>query len=813
MADLPTGPRADPEASLAFLKRWSPAGPWVLTSIIPDGVTDTVTFRSEDAVRKWLNERQGKQNCYFHVNPVRHDLNVKASKEDIERLDWLHVDIDPRPGEDFDQERVRALRMLQEFKPRPTVITDSGGGYQGFWRLKESPKLIINGQVPRAQELEAYNIQLEKVFGADHCHNVDRIMRIPGTINVPTSRKLKKGRVPTLASLVEWDEAALYDITEFMPAVRVQNGNGGDKEQLLSGGQPRVRITGNVPVVGTEELRDWARDNNKTISDHTLAVIATGQDPLNPTKYKSRSEALFAVCCALIRAGVPEEMIFAVITGPNEIAASVREKRGWESYALRQIERAQEEAIDPWLRALNEKHAVIDDIGGKCRIISTFFDPERQRGTISKQSFEDFRNRYRNKRVVVGQDKEGNTIEKPVGTWWVDHPQRREYERIVFVPGKEVENCYNLWQGFSCDSLPGNRHERFLEHVKSNICSGNLDHYNYIVGWMARAVQEPNSPGEVAIVMRGKRGTGKSKFAKVFGHLFGAHFLQVSNSKHLVGSFNAHLRDTVVLFGDEAFFAGDRQHEGVLKTLITEESVVIEAKGLDAETASNYVHLIVASNEDWIVPAGLDERRFMVIEVGEGQKQNHEYFAKMDEDMAAGGFENLLHFLLSYDLSNYQVRKVPQTRALQEQKLLSMSPDQQWFFDKLWDGRMMSRDGQWDSKVLKDSLYNDYIRAMEQRRIPYRAGRNTLSRQLGRFCPPNKLVSKQELADVPTHDGYGAEFIQKKRAYVFYFPSLEVLREYWDKQFGGPYEWPTWEGMQETIPEEAEKPDPHKPPF
>jgi hypothetical protein len=28
----------------------------------------------------------------------------------------------------------------------------------------------------QAQELEAYNIQLEKVFQADHCFNVDRIM-------------------------------------------------------------------------------------------------------------------------------------------------------------------------------------------------------------------------------------------------------------------------------------------------------------------------------------------------------------------------------------------------------------------------------------------------------------------------------------------------------------------------------------------------------------------------------------------------------------------------------------------------------------
>src|SRR5690606_35872469 len=124
------------------------------------------------------------QNLYFHVNPVRRAMGRKASKEDIARLSWLHVDIDPRAGEDFQEERRRALRLLQEHDPKPTAIVDSGGGFQGFWKLNPDPKLEINGSVAKAQELEAYNIQLEKVFGADHCHNVDRIMRLPGTINV-----------------------------------------------------------------------------------------------------------------------------------------------------------------------------------------------------------------------------------------------------------------------------------------------------------------------------------------------------------------------------------------------------------------------------------------------------------------------------------------------------------------------------------------------------------------------------------------------------------------------------------------------------
>jgi hypothetical protein len=802
MATVPKMPTHDTKAAIEFLKRWCPEGPWVLTAIIPDGKTETETFTPAgwSKAAGWIEERQGSRNIYFHVNPVRRSLTSKASKEDVARLAWLHVDIDPRAGEDFEEERVRALKLLQGYTPKPTVIIDSGGGFQGFWKLQDSDRLLIDGNLARAQELEAYNIQLEKVFQGDHCHNCDRIMRLPGTINVPNAKKLKKGRKPALSSVVEWNDAS-YSIDQFTPAVRVQASEPG-----LSGGQPKVRISGNVADIGTAELEEWARENNKTIADITLALIATGQDPVDPTKYQSRSEVLFRVICDLIRAGVPDEMIFGVITGSNEIASSVRDKPNWESYALRQIERGKEEAIDPWLRKLNEKHAVIADIGGKCRIISEVMDPALKRTKISKQSFEDFRNRYRHIKVQVGVNEAGQPMFKAAGAWWCDHPQRRQYETIVFAPGQEVEDAFNLWRGFSCDSLPGHKHDTFLAHLRDNVCAGNEDHYLYLIGWMARAVQHPDGPGEVAIVLRGKRGTGKSFMAKVFGSLFGRHFLQVSDSKHLVGSFNAHLRDTVVLFGDEAFFAGDKRHESVLKTLITEEHLVIEGKGVDAEAAPNFTHLILASNDDWVVPAGLDERRFFAIDMGEGHKQDHAYFKRIRADLDAGGLENLLHYLLTYNLEGYEVRHVPQTVALQDQKVLSMAPEVQWMFEKLHEGRLTDGTLEWTGRVLKDTLYDDYINDLKDQGRNFRLSRTGFGRFLHRAFPGEFPLAKQETVEVPWANEHGFEVMLKKRAYVYYFPSLAECRGFWDQNYGGPFEWPQVDTQQELEPAKVKEP-------
>ena len=74
--------------------------------------------------------------------------------------------------------------------------------------------------------------------------------------------------------------------------------------------------------------------------------------------------------------------------------------------------------------------------------------------------------------------------------------------------------------------------------------------------------------------------------------------MRIDHPKHLVGNFNAHLRDAFFVFANEPFFAGDKQHEGVLKGLITEPKIIIEAKYQNAVTVANMTHILMASNSD-----------------------------------------------------------------------------------------------------------------------------------------------------------------------------------------------------------------------
>lgn len=781
MVDL----KYDTSASLKFLERLYPEGPWVLTSIETDrkGIT-TATFgpESRDKAWAWVEGFNGRRNIYFSVNPPTRELAKKAEREDIREVAYLHVDIDPRAGEDIDSEQTRSLGLLTTALPRgvpaPTAVVFSGGGYQGFWKLEEP--IPINGDLAAAEDAKRYNQQLELLFGADNCHNIDRIMRLPGTINVPDAKKRRKGRVEALAAVVEFHEDRVYGLSAFTPAPPVQvRGEGG----FAGGGSPktRVEVSGNVArLKDVDELDEW------NVKDRVKVAIVQGHDPENPKKTdNSRSAWVFDVCCQLARAEVPDEVIFAVLTDPDfGISESILEKgSNAERYALRQIERAKEDAINPALRELNERHAVISNIGGKCRVVEEVLDRVLGRTRLTRQSFEDFRNRYMHRGVVVGTDDKGRAITVPMGAWWLKQESRRQFDTIVFSPGGEVPGSYNLWRGFAFSSLPGDRHEQYLQHIKDNICSGNEEYYRYLIGWMARAVQHPDSPGQVAVVMRGRMGTGKGAFWKHFGALWGRHYMQVTDPKHLVGSFNAHLRDCVVLFADEAFYAGDKKHESILKAIITEDQVVVEAKGVDAESSPNYLHVGMSSNQAWVIPAGMDERRYFVLDVNDTKRQDFAYFKRLQGAMDDGGYENLLHFLLTYDLDGFNVRDMPKTEALQEQKLYSLSPEEEWWYEKLVNGQLLDLHSDWQTEVVCEDLQNDFYERMRMVGVMRRASPTALGKFLQRVLPPAYPKSFQKFVNRQFDAGNGYTVEKQTRPRHYGFPTLDVARAHFEERF------------------------------
>lgn len=338
-------------------------------------------------------------------------------------------------------------------------------------------------------------------------------------------------------------------------------------------------------------------------------------------------------------------------------------------------------AMPKEVEQLNATHFVAV-AGGKTWVFKEDFNHELQRRELNRYSFEDFKKLHSHIKVQVIH---GESVKmRPIAQVWLEHPQRRTFNSLVFLPNQATPpGTYNTWDGFACEAIQGDW-SLMDAHIRNVICGGDPIAAEYLLNWMAFAVQHPERLPEVAVVMQGKRGVGKGKLANAMTSLFGRHAVTVTQANHLTGQFNGHLKDCTFIFVDEGMWAGDKAGESVLKSLITEPFFQIEKKFCDPTSAKNYSCIMIASNSEWVVPAGAHERRYFVLHVSDAKMQDKPYFAALDRQMYQfGGLEAMLYDLLRRDLSNFDVRTPPRTAALDQQVIASLGLMEAWWMDHL----------------------------------------------------------------------------------------------------------------------------------
>ena len=412
---------------------------------------------------------------------------------------------------------------------------------------------------------------------------------------------------------------------------------------------------------------------------------------------------------------------------------------------------------------LNEKFCVIGDLGGKCLVMSKV--PSKVDRAIAVPSFQTckaFTERFAHQHVKThGMDEA-----KPLGAYWLKWGGRRTFEGLDLVPGGEPVldgNVLNLWCGFGVTPVPGDW-SRTQQHIKEVLAGGDPQAAEYIAKFAAWCVQHPGERAEAALVFRGGKGTGKGTFANAMRRVFGQHGMHVANSKHLVGNFNGHLRNCLLLFADEAFWAGDKQGESTLKALITEPVLMIEQKGIDPVQWENRLHVIMAANAEWVVPASHDERRYAMFQVSDCRVGDAAYFAALHEELRNGGLAAMLHDLLLWDLGTWHPRLVLETAALQEQKAQSFKPLEEWWEGMLQTGVMPEEQKFGERKgVSATTLFTTAKDAIPRMR-------EVSLTLFGRFLR-----------------AAGAEGFHTWKGNYWKMPELDTARKQWDKKHG---KWP-----------------------
>lgn len=441
---------------------------------------------------------------------------------------------------------------------------------------------------------------------------------------------------------------------------------------------------------------------------------------------------------------------------------------GWRPLPGDVVGSSVDSEIEERVLEMNKDYALVRM--GKNTLIATFSgNPEGAKvGFLNMQSFRDM-----SAPVKVQIPTRNGFSEKPMSDIWMSSPQRRQYYGIGIYPSNdEPHGILNTWNGWAVAPREDTSCQRYLDHMLNIVCCGEVKLYEWLLDWMADVIQDARNVKGCCVVLKGVEGCGKGAWADEFGSLLGRglHYTHLIDSERLTGKFNSLMTDSLFIFADEVLFPGDRKTANILKGLVSERRVVRESKGVDCVEVDNLARIAIASNEDWIVPAGPQSRRWLVLNCSSEVAGNRAYFNELFKEMENGGKSALLHLLLNRRISN-DLRVAPVTRGLIDQRMLSHRHDSMLHFmhEATVRGGFETHDATasmgdaagWPKKVLKYELYSEYrVWARDNRVSNY----DTLSMQLflDKVLSDYGFEEDGRMLSVPSHEGL-SERVSKRQ--------------------------------------------------
>lgn len=267
---------------------------------------------------------------------------------------------------------------------------------------------------------------------------------------------------------------------------------------------------------------------------------------------------------------------------------------------------------------------------------------------------------------------------------WLQHPKRNEKERVYFNPNPKINDprAYNIFKGLAiqykdCKDAPALKPDNpWLQHIAKRWCGGNLKLYNNVLDRFALQIQQPWIKHGVGQGLMSPEGSGKGIVLQPIFRIIGKKYVAFpATSDSVIGKFNALLMGKLVVFLDELTWGGDKEREGALKRLTTEETVGLERKGIDPVEVDNPANVIACSNEDWMLPASRKARRFQVMRLSEELAGNHtDETEQLIKEITDVSDLSIAKFFYERDITGFNPKKIIATDALRSQKIESMGP-------------------------------------------------------------------------------------------------------------------------------------------
>jgi len=286
---------------------------------------------------------------------------------------------------------------------------------------------------------------------------------------------------------------------------------------------------------------------------------------------------------------------------------------------------------------------------------------------------------------------------------WVQWPYMRMADRMTYIPGKPqfVNGELNDWPGWGVEPKRG-KVDQFLDVIRS------VEGWQWLLKWLAYPIQNPGTKMFTAVLLWSvEQGTGKSFIGDVMRDIYGRN-AKVITSKELHDESMVWLRSRQFILGEEVSQRRSVADAGLLKHIITGDTVTINEKYVPQFDMPNCANLMFTSNKPDAILMDQGDRRFFVGKLDTARPLK--FWRELDRwRHREGGPAHFMHYLQHrVDCSDFNpLAPPPETsdkKMMQDAGLTSL---QQWVKELIEDPEAAVAEALGDPKIARETMKRD----------------------------------------------------------------------------------------------------------
>lgn len=249
-----------------------------------------------------------------------------------------------------------------------------------------------------------------------------------------------------------------------------------------------------------------------------------------------------------------------------------------------------------------------------------------------------------------------------------------------------------------------------------------------LYSYLAHCVKYPGYKIPWAPLIQSAEGVGKGLIKLVMTNAVGAPYAYFPKAQELLESgskFNAWMRSRLFILVDEIKVDERRDMVEILKPMISELEIEIQAKGIDQDIEDNPANWLFFSNWKDAIPVNKNSRRFSINysaiqSVGdiEARGMNERYFNWLYNWARNGGAAFVTHWLLNYPINRGDIpMRAPQTTSSYEAVKQSRGPVETLILNAIEDALPGFRGGWVSSLAVAHRLKGSAVRTVSAKTL------------------------------------------------------------------------------------------------